>query len=187
MKWYVIRTQSGHEQALKELIEESIRVRSLQDSFGEIIVPEIDFEEKKDGKKVSVRRNIYPGYLFLQMEYSDETWLLVKDTAFKKKPAFIGERRRFGKKGQLSKPTPIADHEIERIKKMIADGDVKIVSDLAFEKGEMVTIKDGPFSGFKAVVEDVKDGKEKLEVMVNIFGRSTPVELNYSQVEKEED
>ena len=69
MKWYVIRTQSGHEQALKELIEESIRVRSLQDSFGEIIVPEIDFEEKKDGKKVSARRNIYPGYLFLQMEY----------------------------------------------------------------------------------------------------------------------
>ena len=106
--------------------------------------------------------------------------------AFIRKPAFVGERKRFDKEAGV-KPTPITQAEIDRIRKMMQDGEIKTAREITFEKGEMILIKDGAFAGFKAVIDDVKEGKEKLDVLVNIFGRSTPVELSFSQVEKIED
>lgn len=189
MKWYAIHTQSGHENKLKNAIENLIKEKGMGSFFGEIIVPEVEVEEKKDGKKKLVKRNLYPGYIFLQMEYTEDSLLLIKSIAFSRKPLFIGERKRFstGKKQTISLPTVITEQEIAKIKKMIEDGEVTSTTSVMYEKGEMVLIKDGPFAGFKAVIDDVKEGKEKLDVLVNIFGRSTPVELNFSQVERVED
>jgi len=186
MKWYVIHTQSGYEGKLKDAIFAMAKNKGMSDFFGEIIVPEVEVEELKDGKKKKVVKNLYPGYIFIQMNYTEDSWFLVKNIAFIRKPAFVGERKRFEKKN-ISKPTPISLAEIQKIRNVMEAGEVKISAELSFEKGEMVIVKDGPFAGFKAVVDDVKDGKEKLEVLVNIFGRSTPVELSYSQVEKVDD
>jgi transcription termination/antitermination protein NusG len=188
MKWYAIHTQSGHENKLKNAIENLIKEKGMEASFGEIIVPEVEMEEKKDGKKKLVKKNLYPGYIFLQMEYSEDALLLIKSIAFSRKPMFIGERKRFSTgKQKISTPTVITEQEITKIKKMIEDGEVVSASSVMYEKGEMILIKDGPFAGFKAVIDDVKEGKEKLDVLVNIFGRSTPVELSFSQVERVED
>lgn len=186
MKWYAIHTQSGQENKLRTAILKIVEDRKMQESFGEIIVPEIEIEEKKGEKKRKIKKNLYPGYIFIQMEYSDDAWLLIKSVAFIRKPAFVGERKRFDKDAGV-KPTPITTTEIERIRKMMQDGEIKTAREITFEKGEMILIKDGAFAGFKAVIDDVKEGKEKLDVLVNIFGRSTPVELSFSQVEKIED
>ncbi len=186
MKWYAIHTQSGQENKLRTAILKIVEDRKMQEHFGEIIVPEIEIEEKKGDKKRKVKKNLYPGYVFIQMEYSDDAWLLIKSVAFIRKPAFVGERKRFDKQAGV-KPTPITAAEIERIRKMMQDGEIKTAREITFEKGEMILIKDGAFAGFKAVIDDVKEGKEKLDVLVNIFGRSTPVELSFSQVEKIED
>ncbi len=186
MEWYAIHTQTGQENKLRNAILKIIADRKMQDHFGEIIVPEIEIEEKRGEKKRKVKKNLYPGYVFIQMSYSEEAWLLVKSVAFIKKPAFVGERKRFSKDA-IAKPTPISAAEIERIKRMMEEGEIKTVRVVTFEKGETVLIKDGAFAGFKAVVDDIKEGKEKLDVLVNIFGRSTPVELSFSQVEKVED
>lgn len=190
MKWYAIHTQSGHENKLKNAIEKLVKEKGMESFFGEIIVPEVEMEEKKDGKKKLVRKNLYPGYIFLQMEYTEDALLLIKSLSFSRKPMFIGERKRFAtgkQKNAVSLPTIITEAEITKIKKMIEEGEVSTASSIMYEKGEMVLIKDGPFAGFKAVIDDVKEGKEKVDVLVNIFGRSTPVELNFSQVEKVED
>jgi len=187
MKWYAIHTQSGQENKLRNAILKIVGDRKMQEHFGEIIVPEIEIEEKKGDKKRKVRKNLYPGYVFIQMRYSEETWLLVKSVAFIRKPAFVGERKKFTKKGAGVKPTPISVAEIERIKRMMQEGEIKTARVITFEKGEMILIKDGAFAGFKAVIDDIKEGKDKMDVLVNIFGRSTPVELNFSQVEKVED
>lgn len=187
MKWYAIHTQSGHENKLKNAIENLVKEKGMQDSFGEIIVPEVEVEEKKNGKKKVVKKNLYPGYIFVEMDYSEEALLLIKSLAFSRKPMFIGERKRFTKNQAFSKPSPISLAEIAKIKQKIEEGDVATASGLVYEKGEMILIKEGPFAGFKAVIDEVKEGKEKLDVLVNIFGRSTPVELNFSQVEKVED
>ncbi len=186
MRWYAIHTQSGYEAKLKNAIENLVKEKSMQQFFGEIVVPEIEIEEKKGDKKKKVKKNLYPGYIFLQMDYTDEAWLLVKSIAFIRKPAFVGERKKYNKDAGV-KPTSISQDEIERIKQMMEAGEIKTARDISFEKGEMILIKDGAFAGFKAVIDDVKEQKEKLDVLVNIFGRSTPVELSFSQVEKIED
>lgn len=190
MKWYAIHTQSGHENRLKQAIEQLVAEKEMGDYFGEIIVPEVEVEKKKEGKKRVIKKNLYPGYIFLQMEFSEDALLLIKSVAFARKPLFIGERKRFQtskQKQNVSEPTIISEAEIQKIKKMIEEGVVSPSSAVMYEKGEMILIKDGPFTGFKAVIDDVKESKEKLGVLVNIFGRSTPVELNFSQVEKIED
>ncbi len=187
MKWYVIHTQSGHENKLREAIRSAVEREGMQDKFGEILVAEIEVEESKGGRKRKLKKNYYPGYIFIEMEYNEHTWALVKNVAMMRKPAFIGERRRFAKKNVVSKPMPVAPDEIARVRRILEEGDVVIASDIVFEKGEVVLIKDGPFEGFKAVVDEIKEQKERLEVLVNIFGRSTPVELSFSQVEKVED
>ena len=190
MKWYAIHTQSGEESKLKNAIERLIEEREMQSSFGEIIVPEVEIGDKKDGKAKTAKKNLYPGYVFIQMEFSEDALLLIKEVPFSRKPLFVGEKKRFqaaAQKQTFAKPMMISDAEIMKIKKMIENGELSASSSTVYEKGEMILIKDGPFAGFKAVIDDVKDGKEKLEVLVNIFGRSTPVELNFSQVEKVED
>jgi len=184
MKWYAIHTQTGHENKLRNALLKVIEDRRMQEHFGEIIVPEIEVEEKKGDKKHKVKRNLYPGYVFVQMNYSQEAWLLVKSVAFIRKPAFVGERKRFAKD---SEPTPISAAEVERIKRMMQEGEVKTARTLTFERGETILIKEGAFAGFKAVIDDIKEEKEKMDVLVNIFGRSTPVELSFSQVEKIEE
>ncbi len=187
MKWYAIHTQSGHENKLKQAIENLIKEKGMETFFGEIIVPEVEVEVKKDGKKKIQKKNLYPGYIFIQMEYTEDSWLLLKSVPFMRKPALIGEKRRHAGKGSFVEPKSVSEAEVAKIKQMIEEGGVSTVSKIMFEKGEMVLIKEGPFANFKAVIDDVKEGKEKLDVLVNIFGRSTPVELNFSQVEKVED
>jgi len=188
MKWYVIHTQSGQENKLKNAIETLAKNKGLESLFGEIIVPEVEIEEKKSGKKKRlVKKNLYPGYVFIEMEYTEDTLFLIKSLTFLRKPMIIGERKRFSKSQSFSAPSPIPAAEIAKIRQKIEEGDVVTASGLIYEKGEMIVIKDGPFAGFKAVIDEVKEGKEKLDVLVNIFGRSTPVELNFSQVEKVED
>ncbi len=187
MKWYAIHTQTGQENRLRNAILKVIADRKMQDRFGEIIVPEIEIEEKKGDKKRKVKKNLYPGYVFVQMHYSEEAWLLIKSVEFIRKPALVGERKRFSKKDAEIKPTPISAAEIERIKRMMQEGEIRTARVVTFEKGETVLIKDGAFAGFKAVIDDIKEGKERMDVLVNIFGRSTPVELSFSQVEKIED
>jgi len=187
MKWYVIHTQSGHENKLKNAIEATVAAEGMQDKFGEILVPEVEIEESKGGKKKVIKRNYYPGYIFIEMDYDEFSWALVKGVAMARKPAFIGERKRFTKKDVINKPVPVRDTEIAKIRQIIEEGDAGITSELVYEKGEVILIKEGPFEGFKAVIDEVKEQKEKLDVLVNIFGRSTPVELSFSQVEKVED
>jgi transcription termination/antitermination protein NusG len=187
MKWYAIHTQSGHENKLKFAIETLIKQKGMESDFGEIIVPEIEIEVKKEGKKKLVKKNLYPGYIFIEMNYSEDTWVLLKSVPFQRKPALIGEKRNHSGKKSFVEPKSVSLAEIAKIRKMIEEGEVASVSKIMFEKGEMVLIKEGPFANFKAVIDDVKEGKEKLDVLVNIFGRSTPVELNFSQVEKVED
>lgn len=187
MKWYAIYTQSGREAKLRDAILKLIEDRGMQSSFGEIIVPEVEVEEKKSGKKRFVKRNLYPGYIFIQMDFTEDTLFLIKAVSMARKPIFIGERKRYGTQKGFVTPTIIPDAEIQKIRKMMEEGELSTVSTIMFEKGEEILIKDGPFAGFKATIDDVKEGKEKLDVLVNIFGRSTPVELNFSQVEKIED
>jgi len=188
MKWYAIHTQSGHENKLKFAIENLIKKKGMEEFFGEIIVPEVEVEVKKEGKKKLLKKNLYPGYIFIQMDYTEDTWLLLKSVPFQRKPALIGEKRKHaGKKNSFSEPKSVSEAEVAKIRRMIEEGGTASVSKIMFEKGEMILIKEGPFAGFKAVIDDVKEGKEKLDVLVNIFGRSTPVELNFSQVEKVED
>ena len=187
MKWYAIHTQSGHENKLKFAIENLIKEKGMEGFFGEIIVPEVEVEIKKEGKKKLLKKNLYPGYIFIQMEYTEESWMLLKSVPFQRKPALIGEKRKHAGKGSFAEPKSVTEAEIAKIRKMIEEGEISSVSRIMFEKGEMVLIKEGPFANFKAVIDDVKEGKEKLDVLVNIFGRSTPVELSFSQVEKVED
>jgi len=189
MKWYILSTKAGDEQKLKLAIERLIAEKDMQASFGEILIPEVEREEKKDGKMKIVKKNFYPGYLFIQMDFSEETLLLVKSVPFSRKPLFVGETKRYktAKKQSWTIPQSVPEAEIQNMKKRLEEGAVSGSASTIYEKGETILIKDGPFAGFKALIDDVKEGKEKLEVLVNIFGRSTPVELNFSQVEKVED
>ena len=187
MKWYILSTKAGDEQKLKLAIERLIAEKEMQASFGEILIPEVEREEKKDGKVKIVKKNFYPGYLFIQMDFTEESLLLVKSVPFSRKPLFVGEMKRYQSQKGWSVPQSVSEAEIQNMKKRLEEGAVSDSATTMYEKGETILIKDGPFAGFKALIDDVKEGKEKLEVLVNIFGRSTPVELNFSQVEKIED
>ena len=188
MKWYILSTKAGDENKLQLAIEHLIAEKGMEDFFGEILVPEVEREEKKDGKVKMVKKNFYPGYVFIQMNFTEDALILVKSVPFARKPLFVGETKRYksGKQGWVVPPA-VSESEIQNMKKRLEEGAVSGASSTMYEKGETILIKDGPFAGFKALIDDVKEGKEKLEVLVNIFGRSTPVELNFSQVEKVED
>jgi transcriptional antiterminator NusG len=173
-RWYVLHAYSGYEKKVKTALEERIELRSLQEKFGRILVPAEEVVEMRSGQKRKSERKFFPGYVLIEMELDDETWHLVKETP--RVMGFIG--------GKADKPAPISQAEADAILHRIEEGTDKPRPKTLFEPGEMVRVIDGPFNDFNGVVEDVNYDKSKLQVAVLIFGRSTPVELDFGQVEK---
>ncbi len=173
-RWYVVHAYSGFEKQVKRSLEERIKLAGLEDKFGQILVPTEEVVEMRDGQKRRSDRKFFPGYVLVQMEMDDETWHLVKSVP--KVMGFIG--------GTSDKPAPISDKEAEAILARMQEGAEKPRPKVLFEPGEVVRITDGPFNDFSGVVEEVDYDKNRLRVEVSIFGRSTPVDLEFSQVEK---
>ena len=174
MRWYVVHAYSGFEKSVQRALVERIARSDMQNQFGEILVPVEEVVEMKAGQKNISERKFFPGYLLVQMDMTDESWHLVKSTP--KVTGFVG--------GRANKPTPITDKEVETILHQVQEGVEKPRPKVLFETGESVRVKDGPFTDFHGNVEEVNYDKNKLRVSVLIFGRSTPVELDFGQVEK---
>lgn len=174
MRWYVVHAYSGFEKSVQRNLKERIERAGMQDKFGEILVPVEEVVEMKSGQKSISERKFFPGYVLVQMEMNDETWHLIKNTP--KVTGFVG--------GSAMKPTPITEKEVEAILHQIQEGVEKPRPKVLFEVGEAVRVTEGPFNDFHGNVEDVNYDKSKLRVSVLIFGRATPVELDFSQVEK---
>lgn len=174
LRWYVVHAYSNFEHRVKQSLEERIERFGMQDKFGEILVPTEEVVEMRDGQKRSTSRKFFPGYVLVQMELDDDTWHLVKDVP--RVLGFIG--------GTADRPAPISDAEADRILDRIQEGVEKPRPKVLYEAGEVVQIIDGPFNDFSGVVEDVDYEKSRLRVAVLIFGRSTPVDLEFGQVEK---
>lgn len=170
-KWYVVHTYSGFESKVKQSLQERIEAAGMQDHFSDILIPEEDVVELVSGEKKTSKRKFFPGYILVKMELDDNTWHLVKDTP--KVTGFIGSRE---------KPSPIPDRDVELLKSRIDEGTLKPKPKFKFEVGDHVTIIDGPFTNFDGVIDEVKAEKGKLRVIVSIFGRPTPVELDFIQV-----
>jgi transcription termination/antitermination protein NusG len=175
LRWYVVHAYSGYEQQVMRTIQERIDRFDLEDQFGEILVPTEEVVEMRDGKKRKSDRKFFPGYVLIQMEMNDATWHLVKESP--RVLGFIG--------GTSDKPAPISDKEADAILQRVEEGVDKPRPKILFEPGEVVRVNDGPFTDFNGVVEEVNYEKSRLRVSVLIFGRSTPVELEFGQVEKE--
>jgi len=173
-RWFVVHAYSGYEQQVKRSLEERVKRKGLQDLFGDILVPTEEVVEMREGQKRKSERKFFPGYVLVQMEMNDDTWHLVKDAP--KVLGFIG--------GTGDRPSPISDKEAEAILQRVQEGVEKPRPKVLFEPGEMVRIIDGPFNDFNGVVEEVDYDKSRMRVSVLIFGRSTPVELEFGQVEK---
>jgi transcriptional antiterminator NusG len=178
MQWYVVHTYSQFEKSVQRALAERIQRDGMQDKFGRILVPVEEVLELKTTKsgqqKVLSERKFFPGYVLVEMEMTDDTWHLVKNTP--KVTGFLG--------GTAMKPTPISQREVDNIMQQMQAGVEKPRPKVLFEVGEAVRVKEGPFTDFNGVVEDVNYDKNKLRVAVTIFGRSTPVELDFGQVEK---
>ena len=173
-RWYVVHAYSGFEQQVKRSLIERVQRKGMQDSFGEILVPTEEVVEMREGQKRKSERKFFPGYVLVQMEMNDDTWHLVHDVP--KVLGFIG--------GTGDRPSPISDKEANSILQRVQEGVEKPRPKVLFEPGEMVRITEGPFNDFNGVVEEVDYEKSKIRVSVLIFGRSTPVELEFGQVEK---
>jgi len=173
-RWYVVQAFSGYEKSVKRSLEERIVRFDMQPSFGEILVPTEEVVEMRDGKKRKSERKFFPGYVLVQMEMNDDSWHLVKDAP--RVLGFIG--------GKKDEPAPITEKEVDSILNRIQEGTDKPRPKVLFEAGELVRIIDGPFNDFNGVVEEVDYDKSRMRVSVSIFGRSTPVELQFIQVEK---
>ncbi|HLQ26497.1 MAG TPA: transcription termination/antitermination protein NusG [Acidiferrobacterales bacterium] len=174
MRWYVVHTFSGFEKQVQRSLKEHITRYGMQDKFGEILVPMEEVVEMKSGQKKTSERKFFPGYVLVKMEMNDDTWHLVKNVP--KVSGFIG--------GSGTKPTPISEKEAQAILQQVLEGVEKPRPKFSFSAGEQVRVTDGPFLDFNGTVEDVNYEKSKLRVSVSIFGRLTPVELDFSQVEK---
>jgi transcriptional antiterminator NusG len=172
-RWYVIHVYSGFEKKVASAIREQADQKGLAERFEQILVPTEEVVEVKRGAKVSSERKFFPGYVLIKMDLDDETWHLVKNTA--KVTGFLGGRGR---------PSPISENEAARIMRQVQEGIERPKPSITFEIGEQVRVSDGPFTSFNGVVEDVDEEKSRIKVAVSIFGRATPVELEYSQVEK---
>ncbi len=173
-RWYVVHAYSGYEQQVVRSLEERIDRYQMQDVFGEVLVPKETVVEMKKGQKRRSERKFFPGYVLVQMEMNDETWHLVKSVP--KVLGFIG--------GTAEKPAPITEREVNAILQRIQEGEDKPQPKTLFDVGEMIRVIDGPFADFNGEVEEVNYEKSRMRVAVSIFGRSTPVELEFGQVEK---
>jgi len=173
-RWYVVHAYSGYEKKVALAIKERIDLAGMEEQFGEILVPTEEVVEIRGGQKRKSERKFFPGYVLVQMELSDDTWHLIKETP--RVMGFIG--------GKADKPAPITEREADAILARVHDAEEKPRPKTLFEPGEMIRVIDGPFNDFNATVEEVNYDKSKLRVGVTIFGRSTPVELDFTQVEK---
>lgn len=173
-RWYVVHAYSGYEQQVVKSLEERIDRYQMQDQFGEVLVPKETVVEMKKGQKRRSERKFFPGYVLVQMEMNDETWHLVKSVP--KVLGFIG--------GTAERPAPITEREANAILQRIEDGENKPQPKTLFDVGEIIRVIDGPFADFNGEVEEVNYEKSRMRVAVSIFGRSTPVELEFGQVEK---
>ncbi|HIE49243.1 MAG TPA: transcription termination/antitermination protein NusG [Gammaproteobacteria bacterium] len=173
-QWYVVHAYSGYENKVREALLERIERLGMEDLFGEIMVPSEEVVEMKGGQERKTQRKFFPGYVLVSMELNDDSWHLVKDTP--RVMGFIG--------GTKDKPSPLSNKEAEGIMQQLVQGSDITKPKISFEPGEMVRVVDGPFNDFSGVVEEVNYEKSKVRVAVLIFGRSTPVELQFNQIEK---
>ena len=172
-RWYVLHVYSGFEKKIATQIMEQAELKGLRDHIDEVVVPTEEVVEIRRAQKVNAERKFFPGYVLIKMELTDNTWHLVKDVP--KVTGFLGSKTR---------PTPISDAEAERIMKQAQDGTENRRPAIIFEIGEQVRVADGPFTSFNGIIEEVDEDKGRVKVSVSIFGRSTPVDLEYGQVEK---
>jgi len=171
--WYVVQVYSNFEDKVEGMLRENIERAGLTDHFGKIMVPREEVVELKEGQKVTSQRKFFPGYILVEMEMNDETWHVVKDT-----------RQVSGFLGSANKPRPMPQHEVDALVRQIEEGIERPKPKVMFDVGDAVRVMDGPFASFNGVVEEVMAEKAKLKVSVSIFGRPTPVELEFIQVEK---
>lgn len=171
-KWFVVQVYSGYEQKVKLSLLERIKQNELEDEFGDILIPTEQVQENAGGRKRVSSKTFYPGYIFVEMTMTDEAWHIVRDTP--KVTGFIGG----------NKPQPVPPPEIQSVVQQVEDGAAKPRPRVMFSAGDHVRVNDGAFANFTGTVEEVKPEKQKVKVLVSIFGRATPVELDYSQVEK---
>lgn len=174
LRWYVVQAYSGYEAKVRNLLEERVKMHGLEDMFGQILVPTEEVVEMRAGQKRKSERKFFPGYVLVEMDMADESWHLVRETP--RVLGFIG--------GTSDRPAPISQKEADAILNRLEESTDKPKPKTLFEAGESVRVVDGPFADFNAVVEQVNYEKSRLHVSVMIFGRSTPVELDFSQVEK---
>ncbi len=173
-RWYVVHAYSGFEKSVQRALVDRIARSGMQDMFGQILVPVEEVVEMKGGQKSITERKFFPGYVLVEMDMNDESWHLVKSTP--KVTGFVG--------GTATRPTPITEKEVDKIMQQMQEGVEKPRPKVLFEIGEMVRVKEGPFTDFHGAVEEVNYEKSRLRVSVTIFGRATPVELEFGQVEK---
>ena len=172
-RWYVVHVYSGFERKIAQSIREQAQQKGMADKFSEVLVPTEEVVELRRGAKVNAERKFLPGYVLIKMEMNDESWHLVKNTP--KVTGFLGAK---------GKPAPIPESEINHVQTQVKEGIERPKPAVIFEVGEQVRVSDGPFTSFNGLVEEVDEEKGRLKVAVSIFGRATPVELEYSQVEK---
>jgi transcriptional antiterminator NusG len=173
LKWYVVHTYSGFEHKAMKSLQERAKLEGMEEFLGEVLVPSEEVIELMGGTKRRSKKKFFPGYMFVQMELNDRTWHLINDTP--KVTGFVGDSRN---------PMPLKEREVRRLTQQVVDGATPSAPRITYAEGETVRVIDGPFASFNGTVEEVKDDKRKLKVLVSIFGRSTPVELDFGQVEK---
>ncbi len=172
-QWYIIHTYSGYENKVRDNLKQRVEVLGMTESIGEILIPTEDVVEMRDGARIISKKKFFPGYVLINMEMSDNTWHVVKNTP--KVTGFVGAS---------AKPTPLTQEEVDRIINQVSVAAEKPKPKFQFHRGDSVRIIDGPFSSFQGMVDEVNNDRATMKVMVTIFGRSTPVELDFLKVEK---